>query len=471
MTMKNNKVDVGAVIDSAGFFWMPCGIALMMIVIMLADGFDLFIMGYIADPLVADFGITRGDLGPVNSAGLIGMAIGSVLLGWLGDRVGRKRAYVSCLSLLFLGSLICYFSSNLDILITGRLIMGFGLGGITPLATTLVSEWTNKNIRSVVVAAVIVAIPLGGALGGLISGPVLESGGWRGMFLVGSMVPLAMFVLFSFLLPESPKYLAKHPELHKRLAHTLNRLLGENRFDGTEEFVVVEAGKRSSHWFSTLWNTDFRARTTFIWTAFAINSFVLYVFTNYLPTLLTNSGLEAGTSRMGLTVFSGGAALGSVGGALFINWFGSKYVGTILAAVGGLATAALAMLLLVDNVANPSLLAACLVAGASINGMQAFLYAVSAHSYPTEIRASAVGMAQTFSRIGAVASPWAATFYFKMDPAPPVSMFLFAIAGVIVLTVTSFFLIPTHIPSNSRKMVELEEEDALRHGVGVSPPE
>lgn len=469
--MKNNKVDVSAVIDSAGFFWMPCSIALMMIVIMLADGFDLFIMGYIADPLVADFGITRGDLGPVNSAGLIGMAIGSVLLGWLGDRFGRKRAYVSCLSLLFVGALICYFSSSLDILIAGRLVMGFGLGGITPLATTLVSEWTNKNIRSVVVAAVIVAIPLGGALGGLISGPVLEYGGWRGMFLVGSIVPLCMFVLFSFLLPESPKYLAKHPELHKRLANTLNRLLGESRFSGAEEFVVIEGGKRSGHWFSTLWNKDFRARTTFIWTAFAVNSFVLYVFTNYLPTLLTNSGLDAGTSRMGLTVFSGGAALGSVGGAIFINWFGSKYVGTILAAIGGIATAGLALLLMTESVVNFQLITLCLIVGASINGMQAFLYAVSAHSYPTEIRASAVGMAQTFSRIGAVASPWAATLYFNMDPAPPVSMFLFFIAGVIVLTVTSFFLIPTHIPSNSREIIEVEEDDALRHGVGVSPPE
>ncbi|OGT75068.1 MAG: hypothetical protein A3I78_11540 [Gammaproteobacteria bacterium RIFCSPLOWO2_02_FULL_56_15] len=469
--MENNKVDVGAVIDSAGFFWMPCGIALMMIIIMLADGFDLFIMGYIADPLVADFGITRGDLGPVNSAGLIGMAIGSVLLGWLGDRVGRKRAYVSCLSLLFLGSLICYVSSSLNILIAGRLVMGFGLGGITPLATTLISEWTNKNIRSVVVAAVIVAIPLGGALGGLISGPVLANGGWRGMFLVGAIVPLVMFVLFSYLLPESPKYLAKHPELHKRLANTLNRLLGESRFSGAEEFVVVEEGKRSSHWFSTLWNTDFRTRTTFIWTAFAVNSFVLYVFTNYLPTLLTNSGLDAGTSRMGLTVFSGGAALGSVGGAIFIHWFGSKYVGTILAIVGGMATAALAFLLMTDSVVNLQLLTFCLIAGASINGMQAFMYAVSAHSYPTEIRASAVGMAQTFSRIGAVASPWAATIYFDMDPTPPVSVFLFSIAGVIVLTAISFFLIPTHIPGNSREIVELEEADALRNGVGVTPPE
>lgn len=469
--MDNKKVDVSAVIDAAGFFWVPCGIAFMMTFIMLTDGFDLFIMGYIADPLVADFGITRGDLGPVNSAGLIGMAIGSVLLGWLGDRVGRKRAYVSCLSLLFLGSLICYFSGSLNILITGRLIMGFGLGGITPLATTLVSEWTSKKIRSVVVAAVIVAIPLGGTLGGLIAGPIIAAGGWRGMFLVGAIVPLVLFVLFSYLLPESPKYMARHANLHKRLAHSLNRLLGESRFDGTEEFVMVEEGKRSSHWFSTIWNPDFRVRTIFIWTAFAVNSFVLYVFTNYLPTLLTSSGLDEHTARMGLTFFSGGAALGSVGGAVFIGWFGSKYVGTTLAAVGAVATAVLASLLMTDNVVNLQLVIICLIAGASVNGMQAFMYAVSAHSYPTEIRASAVGMAQTFSRIGAVASPWAATIYFDMDPTPPVSTFLFFIAGVIVLTVTSFFLIPSHIPGNSRKEVALEEDDALRKGVGVAPPE
>ena len=469
--MEQKRVDVNAVIDSASFFWMPCTIAFMMIFIMLTDGFDLFIMGYIADPLVADFGITRADLGPVNSAGLIGMAIGSVLLGWLGDRVGRKRAYVSCLSLLFLGSLICYFSNSLDILTGGRLIMGFGLGGVTPLATTLVSEWTSRNIRSVVVAGVIVAIPLGGTLGGVISGPILALGGWRGMFLAGAVIPLVLFVLFSFILPESPKYMARHAGLHRRLARSLNRLLGENRFDGTEEFVVVEEGMRSSHWFSTIWNPDFRVRTVFIWTAFAVNSFVLYVFTNYLPTLLTSAGLDEHTARMGLTYFSGGAALGSVGGAVFIGWFGSKYVGTTLAAVGSIATAVLALLLTADNMQYFQLAAICLVGGASVNGMQAFMYAVSAHSYPTEIRAAAVGMAQTFSRIGAVASPWAATIYFDMRPLPPVSMFFYFIAGVIILTVTSFYLIPSHIPGNSRNTVALEEDDALRKGVGVAPPE
>ena len=86
--------------------------------------------------------------------------------------------------------------------------------------------------------------------------------------------------------------------------------------------------------------------------------------------------------------------------------------------------------------------------GVSVNGMQAFLYAVSAHSYPTEVRGSAVGMAQTVSRIGAVISPLAAGWYFSMQPMPPVATFFLCMAGVIVITVVSFWLIPSQIPPN-----------------------
>jgi AAHS family benzoate transporter-like MFS transporter len=85
-----------------------------------------------------------------------------------------------------------------------------------------------------------------------------------------------------------------------------------------------------------------------------------------------------------------------------------------------------------------------------VNGMQAFMYAISAHSYPTEVRSSAVGMAQTISRIGAVISPMVAAYYFSMEPMPSVSAFFLFMAGVIAITVTSFFLIPSHIPRSVR---------------------
>jgi hypothetical protein len=80
--------------------------------------------------------------------------------------------------------------------------------------------------------------------------------------------------------------------------------------------------------------------------------------------------------------------------------------------------------------------------------MQAFLYAVGAHAYPTGVRGSAVGMAQTISRIGAVASPMVAAYYFHMDPTPPAGAFFLFMAAVMVITVVSYFFIPSHIPRN-----------------------
>jgi AAHS family 4-hydroxybenzoate transporter-like MFS transporter len=446
----NKKVDVGAVIDSAAFVGKPLGIALMMIIIMLTDGFDLFLPGYIAADMIADPALGLADrqaIQPFMGAGLIGMAVGSVLLGWLGDRVGRKIAYVGCLALMGIGSLLCYYATSLNELTWWRVVMGFGLGGITPLATTLVSEWTNQKVRSVVVASVIVAVPLGGMLTGTIYREVVPDYGWRAMFLIGAIAPLALFVLFSFALPESPKYMAKHPRLHKRLARSLNQLVKEERYDGTEEFVVIEQGQRSSNWLATIWNKDFRFRTALIWTAFTVNSFVLYVFTTQIPLLLDQAGFSSDEGSLGLQFFSGGAVLGSVGGAVLIGFFGSRITGTSLAALGGIGSALVALVLMGGNASAAMVFFLFLLAGASVNGMQAFMYAVSAHSYPTEVRGSAVGVAQSVSRLGAVLAPIAAGVYFGMNT-PPYTFFLF-MAGVICLTVLSFFLIPTHIPRNS----------------------
>ena len=105
-------------------------------------------------------------------------------------------------------------------------LAGLGLGGVTPLATTLMSEWAAKRVRSVAVAAVIVAVPLGAYLAGPIERMVVPEYGWRAMFLIGAIAPLILFVAFAYALPESPKYMAQRPELHKNLARALNRLLG-----------------------------------------------------------------------------------------------------------------------------------------------------------------------------------------------------------------------------------------------------
>ena len=452
--MQKKIVDVGAVIDSAKYFPIPFGITIMMIIIMLTDGYDLFLMGHVGNFLVSDRNLSRADLGPINTAGLVGMAVGSTALGWLGDRIGRKRSYFTCLVFLFIGSVLCYITAkhgnattalaSIHQMTIWRFVTGLGMGGVTPLATTLISEWTSQRVRSVVVALVISSVPVGGSLAGL----AIQHVEWQQMFLIGGLVPLVLFLCFGFLLPESPKYLAQHASQHARLARALNRLIGENRFDGTEDFSVQEQGRRSKHWFMTLWNQDYRRATFFIWVAFSFNSFVLYMYTNYLKVLLPADRVAVAVAGSALSLFSLGAFAGSIGGAFLIRWYGSRYVGAALAFVGVLATTFIGVLLVGAGSPVPlNILVLSFVVGASINGMQAFMYAVSANSYPTGIRGSAVGMAQTVSRIGAVASPLVASAYLAMKPLPAVNLFFWFVAICAFVTTVSYFLIPSHIPA------------------------
>jgi AAHS family 4-hydroxybenzoate transporter-like MFS transporter len=299
-------------------------------------------------------------------------------------------------------------------------------------------------VRSVVVALVISSVPVGGSLAGWANNHFE----WQQLFLIGGLVPLALFIVFGVLLPESPKYMAQRPALHAKLAKSLNRLVGEARFDGSENFTVREAGKRSSHWLATIWNSFYARATFFIWIAFSFNSFVLYMYTNYLKVLLTeDSRVADGVAGSALSLFSIGAFFGSIGGAFLIRWFGSRYVGLVLALLGVAATALIGFLLIgTGSPAENNVLVFSFLAGVSFNGMQAFMYAVSAHSYPTEIRGSAVGLAQTVSRIGAVLSPTVASTYLAMQPQPGVNLFFWFVAACAFITALSFFLIPSHIP-------------------------
>jgi len=443
--MPDKQVDVAAVVDGANYFRLPLAITLAMIVIMLIDGFDLFTMGYVGPHLLRDWGLERPQLAPVNSGGLIGMAIGSVILGWLGDRIGRKRAYVICLAFLFAGSIFCYTADGIGELAAWRLVTGIGLGGVTPLAATLISEWTPRRVRSVVLACVVVAIPLGGTLAGIVARNVIPVHGWRAMFLIGAIAPLLLFAIMGPLLPESPQFLAQHPAKWPRLARLLNLLVGERRFDGSERFTVGVAGRRSGNWFATLWNADFRATTTLLWVVFAFNTFVLYVYTNYLPTLLDFAGRSAEVASRSLDMFSLGGALGSIGGAVLIGFFGSRRVGTLLALMGAIVSVFMGRLLLADDVGASALLLLCLLGGAAFNGTHAFIYAVGANAYPPEVRASAIGLAQTFSRVGGVASASAPPIYFAMTPTPPIDQFFWFVAACVLVVVACFALIPIQI--------------------------
>lgn len=459
--MQSKRVDVAEVIDSADFIGLPLRISVLTFFIMLVDGFDLQTMSFVAPALVTDWGVQRSVLGPVLTASMIGMAFGSICLGWLGDRIGRKRSYVVCIAFLFIGSLSSAYAAGLWDLFVYRFITGIGLGGVTPLAATLISEWTAKKVRGLAVACVIVAVPLGGMVGAEVSQWIIPAYGWRAIFLIGAGLPWAFFALAWFLLPESPKYMSQHPAKHAALAKALNRLVKEPRYDGTEQFFVpedspprdVNAPRHS--WFATLLKPPYLGTTLLLWVAFSFNTMGLYSFVNWLPTVLTSTGIPLEASLRGSTLFNMGGFFGAVGGAMLIGFLGSRIVGSTLSLIGGLSTLAIGITLMtaVPISADARLYALICISGMALNGMQAFLYAVGANSYPTAIRASGVGTAQTISRGGGALVTMGGGVFFTTGL--PVSAFFFIVAGIISVVVVSFFSLRTHLRSEKQNR-ELE---------------
>jgi AAHS family 4-hydroxybenzoate transporter-like MFS transporter len=126
--------------------------------------------------------------------------------------------------------------------------------------------------------------------------------------------------------------------------------------------------------------------------------------------------------------------------------WGSRGVGTVAAFIGAAASVAIGVLLVAPGHSEVALLTSCFIGGAVVNGMQSYLYAVAAHSYPTEFRGAAIGVAQAFSRFGGLLSATVPQVYFKMTPVPPIDRFFWFVAICALVTTVSYYLIPSHIP-------------------------
>src|SRR5690606_26781081 len=264
------------------------------------------------------------------------------------------------------------------------------------------------------------------------------------------------FATERLLIAQPPKYLAQPGGSHPQLARLLNLLLREKRFDGSESFVVDEPPRPTGNWFLSLLKPPYLGTTVLLWMAFLFNTLALYTFVNWLPTVLGSTGMETQDALQGPKFWNLGGFFGAVGGSVLIVFLGSRLIGTGLSTMGAVAAILIGVTLVAAGGAAPSaqVLVLLTLAGVAMHGMQTFVYSVGAHSYPTYLRASGLGTAQTVSRIGGVISSWVGSAYFALEPRPPVSYFFYAVALVLVIVAISFFSLRTHIPG--RRAAEIK---------------
>lgn len=450
MPHSTRHVDVALTIDSARFLGVPMWMTLFASLAMALDGLDVQAMAFAAPVLVTEWRIERAALGYALGAGLIGMCIGAFAFGWIGDRWGRRVPLIGCIFLFAMGSFACATASDLRELTVLRFLTGLGLGGPLALCPSLMGEFVPVRRRSLAVGAAIVGFPLGGMIGAVLARELIPQFGWPAIFIAGGVLPLLLLAVLLVALPESPKFLAGQPGRGSQLAELLNRIVKEQRFDGTEQFFVAEpTAARGS--IPALFRAPFTTRTMFLWLAFLGNIFAAYAFFNWLPTVLAAAGLPVTAASTGSFAFNFGGVVVALLVAAVLNRFGSRVLIPVFAIVSIVSTYALGQQAVFTEGAAASttgLYVLAAIAGGAITAVQVALYATATYVYPTVLRATGTGAATGVGRMGGILSAASGSVLFALGLAG--TAFFTALAVVLICVLIAVIGLRDQIPATTR---------------------
>jgi MFS family permease len=187
----------------------------------LLDFFDLFLIGYVTAALTKQWSLTYLQGGMILLASGIGAPPGAFFWGWLGDRIGRRTVFMWSAVTIALATGVMYFTPGQDGFIPGwlflvifRIFVGLGNAGIYTIDLPLVQEFIPAYKRGWVSALVTTLLPAGSLLAGLAAWQLLPIIGWRGLFLIG-LVPLVLVFMIRYWVPESPRWLMRMGRLEE----------------------------------------------------------------------------------------------------------------------------------------------------------------------------------------------------------------------------------------------------------------
>ena len=432
-----NPLDLAPVLDEGRWSGYLKFTVLLAALAVVFDGADLQLLALALPSMMAEWSLSRADFAPLVAIGMLGMMGGGAAAGFAGDRLGRKGALIFSMVIFALGTLAMSRVHGLGALEALRFLAGLGLGGAIPNAAALASEYVPRRHRPFAVTLTIVCVPLGGMLAALTAAQVLPAHGWRMLFVLGGAAPLAFAGLLVWLLPESPRFLIQRPTRWPQLAALLRRMGRDVPADAT--FRDSQEPATAASPLHALFAPEFRRDTIALWAAFVSCLLAVYLCFNWLPSLLAGAGLNGSN---GLLAFNVGGVAGAVVGALLTPRFGSK---PVMLALGGLAvafTAAFAGFPIAQAAAVTPIWTMLVLSGAMINGLQVTLYALAVHLYPVGMRATGVGSAASFGRIGGVLSSYLGAWAIQTGGS---ARFFLVTAAMLAVSGVAIALIRRHV--------------------------
>jgi MFS transporter, AAHS family, 4-hydroxybenzoate transporter len=424
-------INITQLVDEQKIHLFAIGIIFLSFLVMFSDGYALAAAAYAAPLIVRQWHLNRAVMGSVFSASLFGMLFGAPILGYLGDRFGRKGAIIFGCLLYGISSLAIVESHTLHQLIALRFISGIGLGGLPPNTIALNAEFAPKRARATMIVFMFMGITVGGILPGTVAA-YLPKYGWQGLFFIGGAFPIVVALASFFFLPESIKFLVLR-NAHDKVARLARKLHPGISISPETRFQIDE--KPRSGFSIRLIFADGRAwMTPLLWLVFFSNLMANFFLNSWMPTLFQDAGLSVRQTALTTAMFYFGGIAGGITISRLLDKRGLAAIGVsflvgcpIVAAIG------------TPGLSHNLLSMAVFFAGFCILGNQLGLNAVSGLLYPTAIRSNGVGWANAIGRFGAIAGPMIGGWLIGRH-LPVQRLFFVPVAPMAVGAVASFVL-------------------------------
>jgi putative MFS transporter len=386
----------------------------------LCDGFDINVMGFVLPSIIASFHLTGASAGFLASAVFFGMFFGAGGGGLLADIIGRKKTIILAMLIYGVASVFAAAASTYWTLWIVRLVEGIGLGAEVILIFSYVVEFLPVKNRGALTSSTVFFWQISSFIAAGIAILVIPYYGWRWMFVIGGVVALIAAGAW-MTLPESVRFL-----IHKGRLKEAQGIVKKIGGVPVTEIVAAEERQPQAPPLSSLLGRAYRKQTLSVWAMQFLNGFVFFGIAVWLPTLFLKMGFSFVHSLLFTGIITGSGAVGNVIGGLLLDRWGRRPTLIVYSIAGGLALASWGL-----SASAASVIIIGAIGAFFSFGVAGPLFTYVSEIYPTALRASGVGIAGSWQRIGGVVAPYVLGIFVEANVS--VSL-IFGFVGALMIT-------------------------------------
>jgi putative MFS transporter len=385
------------------------------------DGYILVIIGAALVQLKPFLHMDAYMAGLSGAISLAGLFLGGAVFGYVTDLIGRKLMFTLDLLTIVICSIACMFISNIWHLLILRFVIGMAVGADYPIATSLLAEFAPKKQRGMLLGILQVFWFVGAVAADFVGYALIDmNNGWK--FMLGSAaIPAIILVLGRWGTPESPRWLMSKNRVDEA-REVMKKVYGpEADVDDLEQEVVTTK-------FSKIFEKGYFSRLIFcggFWLCSVLPLFAIYTFG---PTILEQFNLAHGKAAMlGDSLLSVVFMIGCIISLWLINRMGRRPL--IIWTFAIMAVGMLILGIFPNAAPGVIILGFCIYALAS-GGPADLEWIYPNELFPTEVRASAVGVATAISRIGAFLGTFGLPIWLEKMGVGPTMLIMAAVTIV-----------------------------------------